>query len=98
MSSISHQRNCNREKNFAPLAHQSKQICVFIESEKYHYILFDTVAFRQYLDGSSAQYPELFPVDIQQGYQLHAMLPESKKMPGMRRRRIVLHTGIDFTL
>ena len=35
-----------------------------------------------------AQYPELFPVMIRQGYTLHDILPESAKMPGIRLRRI----------
>jgi hypothetical protein len=34
------------------------------------------------------QHPELFPSVIQQGYRLHGTLPPSKKMPGVRMRRI----------
>jgi hypothetical protein len=34
------------------------------------------------------EFPELFPATVAQGYQLHDILPESKKMPGIRLRRI----------
>ncbi len=98
MSLINHKRNCSWEKNFDPLAHKSKQICVFINPERYTSILFDPEAFRQYLDGSIEQHPELFPVAIQQGYKMHDVLPESKRMPGIRLRRIELYTGAVFTI
>ncbi|MCP4541195.1 MAG: hypothetical protein GY832_29020, partial [Chloroflexi bacterium] len=64
----------------------------------YNSILFDPEAFRQYLDGRIEQHPELFPVAIQQGYQMHDVLPESKRMPGIRLRRIELCTGDVFTI
>jgi len=57
------------------LAHKSKQICIYIEEEAYNHILDDAKAFRMYLDGVIEQYPELFPVMIQQGYTLHNILP-----------------------
>ncbi len=34
--------------------------------------------------------PELFPVGITLGYELHDILPESAKLPGVRFRRIKL--------
>ena len=98
MSSIGRKRNCSREKSFDPLANKSKQICVFIDPGGYNSILFDPEAFRQYLDGTIERHPELFPVAIQQGYKLHDVLPESKRMPGIRLRRIELYTGDVFTI
>lgn len=98
MSSIGRKRNCSRKKSFDPLANKSKQICVFIDPEEYNSILFDPEAFRQYLDGTIGQHPELFPVATQQGYKLHDVLPESKRMPGIRLRRIELYTGDVFTI
>ena len=44
--------------------------------------------FRKYLDEIISQSPELFPATIQHGYQLHDILPPSKKMPDLRLRRI----------
>ena len=98
-----HKRNCSHERDFHPLANKSKQICIFIEQEEYNRILSDSKAFRQYLDGMIEQHPELFPSTIQQGYTLHDILPESKKMPGIRLRRIKVNTkdsnGVDaFTI
>jgi hypothetical protein len=49
-------------------------------------ILFEPQAYRDYLDAMIRQHPELFPFAIEQGYTLHDILPESKKMPGIRLR------------
>ena len=87
-----HERRCSQEKDFDHLANKSKQICVSIEQEEYNRILGDAKAFRMYLDGMISQYPELFSVMIQQGYILHDILPESKKMSGIRLRRIKVKT------
>jgi hypothetical protein len=50
----------------------------------------DKVAFRQLLDEHIAQYPEIFPSAIDQGYKLHGLMPASKKMPEICLRRIQL--------
>jgi hypothetical protein len=83
-----HGRRCSQGKDFDPLANKSKQICIFIEQEEYDRIWGNSKAFRQYLDDMILQHPELFPVTIQQGYILHGILPESKKMTEIRLRRI----------
>ena len=83
-----HERRCSLEKDFDHLANKSRQICTFIDEEGGNCILGDAKDFRKYLDGMIAQYPELFPVTIRQGYTLHDILPESVKMPGIRLRRI----------
>ena len=84
------QRNCSTEKDFAPLDNASRQICLPIEQEEYDQIFSDPQAFRQRLDQLIEQHPELFPSTIEHGYTLHSKLPESKKMPGVRLRRIEL--------
>lgn len=83
-------RKCSREKDFDPLAKQSKQVCLPIEPEEYHRILDDATAFRHYLDGMIERHPELFPAAIRHGYTLHDKLPASRKLPGMRLRRIAV--------
>ena len=88
MFSTERERNCSREKDFDPLSNESKQVCLPISQEEYDHILFDPTAFRFYLDRQVEQYPGLFPSTIQQGYTLHDILPESKKLPGIRLRRI----------
>jgi hypothetical protein len=52
----------------------------------------DKVAFRQVLDEFIAQYPEIFPSAISQGYKLHGLMPVSKKMAEICLRRIQLKT------
>jgi hypothetical protein len=47
-------------------------------------------SFRAWLDTMIANYPELFPADIEIGYTLHDILPPSVKMPAVRLRRIRL--------
>ena len=72
----------------ADLAKGSKRICLPIEQAEYKRILYNPTAFRHFLDPQIAQYPELFPRTIAQGYTFHDMLPPSKKMPDIRLRRI----------
>lgn len=88
MPSTDCQRSCSQEKDFDPLSNKSKQICLSIGQEEYNHILFSATAFRLYLDSQIEQYPELFPLTIKQGYTLHDILPESKKLSGVRLRRI----------
>lgn len=88
MSSTERERNCSQEKDFDPLSNKSKQVCLPINQEEYDCILFDPTAFRFYLDSQIEQHPELFPATIQRGYILHDILPESRKLPGIRLRRI----------
>jgi hypothetical protein len=83
-------RKCSTEKDLENLFKGSKRICLPIEPEEYQRILVDPIAFRQFLDLQSAQYPELFPKAIAQGYTLHDILPLSKKMPAVCLRRIQL--------
>jgi hypothetical protein len=93
-----HSRNCSQEKDFDPLTLKSKQVCLFIDPAAYHHILFEPETFRRYLDGEIAGYPELFPAAIRQGFKMYDILPESKKIPGLRLRRIELYTGDVFTI
>ena len=90
MSVSQRKRECSHEKEFNPLSNKSKQICIHIEPATYSRILFESQAYRDYLDAMIHQHPELFPSTIEQGYTLHDILPESKKMPGIRLRRIKL--------
>ena len=84
------ERKCSKEKAPSSLSKGSKRICIPVERAEYDRILAEDTAFREYLDTMIEQYPELFPAAIQQGYYWHDMLPPSKKMPGMRMRRIKL--------
>ena len=88
MSASKRKREWSREKGHDPLSNKSKQICIHIERETYARILLEPQALCNYLDAFIRQHPELFPPGIERGYTLHDTLPESKKMPGIRLRRI----------
>jgi hypothetical protein len=90
MTSAMRQRNCNHKKVSADQAKGSKRICLPIDRAKYESIVGDKVAFRHLLDEYLADYPELFPSVMAQGYKLHGLMPRSKKMPEVYLRRIQL--------
>jgi hypothetical protein len=58
--------------------------------EEYKVMLEDPQQFRESLDEFIERYPELFPPEIEQGYELHGLSRESVKLPEVRLRRIRL--------
>ena len=92
-------RQCSPEKEFDPLSNRSKQICVPLDQDNYQQVVKDAGQFRAELDPLIKEFPELFPVGIEQGYTLHDILPSSKKMPEIRLRRIKIEASREtFTL
>jgi hypothetical protein len=83
-------RVCSNEKDFNPLANKPKQICLPIDKDAYTQMIAEPALFRSGLDELISEFPELFPQHIVSGYTLHDILPPSKKMPGIRLRRIKL--------
>ncbi len=61
-------------------------------------MVFQAKSFRSYLDSMIEKHPELFPSGIESGYNLHDILPESKKMKGICLRRIELKVPDSSTL
>ena len=90
-------RKCSMNKDMEKLSRGAKRICIPITQEDYQSIWDDPIAFRQMLEARIAQFPELFPRTIEQGYTFHDILPASKKMPNIRLRRIEV-TGKVFTI
>jgi hypothetical protein len=82
------QRNCTNSKIEPGKA--SQRICIPISREEYAEIVEDQRRFRDRLDGLMKDYPELFPAEISQGYQLYGFCRPSVKMPEVRVRRIGL--------
>ena len=68
-----------------------KTICVPLDESEYREIVDEPLLYRSYVDGIYANHPELFPQAMNQGYKLHGKLPESKKLPELRLRRIKLN-------
>lgn len=89
-STAKRQRTCSTEKDLTAVGRGSKRICLPIARAEYERIVMEPPAFRQWLDALIAQYPELFPAAMAQGYQLHDILPVSKKLPDVRLRRIMV--------
>ena len=82
-------RQCNTIKTEA--AKPTKRICLPLNSEEHEKMVKDAQHFREKLDEYIACYPELFPSDIGQGYQLHGKTEISVKLPEVRMRRIRLN-------
>ena len=93
MPMLTRTRKCSCKKDSETLFSPSKRICIPIKLTNYKRILEDHIAFREYLDNQITQHPELFPIAIQRGYKFHDMLPPSKKMQGIRLRRIKVVTS-----
>jgi hypothetical protein len=82
------QRNHSREHT--NVAKPNKRTILPIGLEEYQELSCDGVRFRAWLDSMIATYPELFPVKIAEGYELHDTLPLSRKLPEVRFQRIKL--------
>jgi hypothetical protein len=62
-----------------------------IDREDYDDLITDKQGFREMIDNFIETYPELFPPEIAQGYQLYGFRRQSKKMPDVQLRRISLN-------
>lgn len=69
---------------------KNKRIVLPIELEEYNKKRKNRVEFRGWLDEMMEKYPELFPSQMSSGYQLHDILPASKKLTQVQLRRIKL--------
>lgn len=88
MSNKTRKRRCFKEKENNTDFKGSRQICIPIAVEYYFQMIYDAKSFRQYLDKMLESYPELFPCEVKNGYTFHDILPASKKLEGVRLRRI----------
>jgi hypothetical protein len=65
---------------------------------QYDEIWHDAQRLRASLAGWAEAAPELFPAGFDQGYSLHGMGRESRKLPGVRLRKIVMADGTAYWL
>ena len=82
------QRQCTKTKT--EVAKPSKRIRLPFKREEYDEIIDDKKRYREALDSFIEQRPELFPPEIEHGYQLYGLTRQSAKMPDVRLRRICL--------
>ncbi len=71
-----------------------KTICLpFAGEEHYKLCMKDSAAFRQFVNETHIQHPELFPPQMAKGFTLHDFTAPSSKQEGFRMRRIKLRDG-----
>lgn len=86
------QQNCTRTKE--KVSRRSKRIVLPIDMEEYQEVVKEPELFRAWIDQSIARWRELFPSNIEKGYELHSRY-NSKKMPEIVIRRIKLKENDD---
>jgi hypothetical protein len=76
----------------------AKQIVIPMTRPQYDDLWHQADRVRVFLAGWVEAAPELFPAGFDRGYSLHGMGRESRKLPGLRLRRLVLADGSSYSL
>jgi hypothetical protein len=76
----------------------AKQIVIPMTRPQYDQIWEDAERTRQAVAGWVNTAPELFPDGFDQGYRLHGFGRESRKLPGVKLRKVVTADGTSFWL
>ena len=93
-------RQVNRERKTPPPQppRGAKQIVIPMTRQQYDDLWHDAERVRAFLAEWARSAPELFPADFDQGYCLHGFGRESRKLPGLKLRKIVLADGTSYWL
>jgi hypothetical protein len=93
-------RQVNRERKSPPPQppRGAKQIVIPMTRPQYDDLWHQTDRLRAFLAGWAEAAPELFPAGFDQGYRLHGLGRESRKLPGVKLRKIVLADGTSYWL
>ena len=85
-------RQVNRERTTPPsqAPRGAKQIVLPMTRPQYDDLWHDAERMRAFLVGWASSAPELFPAGFDQGYRLHGFGRPSRKLPGLKLRKIVL--------
>ena len=93
-------RQVDRERK--PLTPQpqrgAKQIVIPMTRTQYDDLWHQADRLRLFLAGWDQVAPELFPAGFDRGYRLHGLGRESRKLPGVKLRKIVLDDGTSYWL
>src|SRR3954469_2949165 len=76
----------------------AKQIVIPMTRPQYDDLWHDPRRLRDYLAGWAESAPELFPTDFDRGYRLHGFGRPSRKLPGLKLRKLVLADGPSYWL
>src|SRR6059058_4180298 len=87
-------RSCRRQPPAASTAppRGARQICLPMDRQTYDRIWDDAPAVRRLVQDTLARHPELFPEPMTRGFTLCGKLPPSKKLAGIRLRRVRVAT------
>ena len=93
-------RPVNRERKPQPSQppRGAKQIVIPMTRQQYDETWHDTERIRAFVAGCAGSAPELFPSGFDRGYRLHGFGRESRKLPGLKLRKIVLTDGASYWL
>jgi len=85
------------KKLYSQFKYQNRVICLPFDKKIYDDIVKDANKFRASLDKFIEQYPELFPQEITQGYQLKDVR-EPKKLSVPIRRILIKKSNVSYTI
>ena len=93
-------RPVNRERNTPSTQppRGAKQIVIPMTRPQYDEIWHDTERLRAVVTEWAGSAPELFPAGFDRGYRLHGFGRESRKLPGLKLRKIVTADGVSYWL
>ena len=93
-------RQINRQRNTkTPQPPRgAKQIVIPMTRPQYDEIWHETERLRAFVAGCAESAPELFPKGFDQGYHFHGFGRESRKLPGLKLRKIVTADGVSYWL
>ena len=93
-------RPVDRERRPLPpqASRGAKQIVIPMTRQRYDEIWHDTKLVRASLAEWVRSAPELFPVGFDRGYRLHGFGRPSRKLPGLKLRKIVTVDGVSYWL
>src|SRR3954465_13434362 len=93
-------RRVNRERKPTPSQppRGAKQIVIPMTRPQYDEIWHDPERIRALVDGWARSAPELFPDGFDRGYRLHGFGRPSRKLAGLKLRKIVTEGGASYWL
>lgn len=95
-----HTRLVNRQRKPTPSQppRGAKQIVIPMTRAQYDEIWHDPRRTRQFIETCVATAAELFPDGFDQGYRLHGFGRESRKLPGLKLRKLITDQGTCYWL
>src|ERR1700709_2323450 len=89
---------CGRNPPAPQLPRGAKQIVIPMTQAQYDAIWLDPERIRAFVDGWVGSDPELFPAGFDRGYRLHGFGRRSRKLPGLKLRKVVTEDGSSYWL